>query len=73
MTNLLSHLNEGDPQIHYQSPLLTTFLYTVNSRHITLFEISQDSKFYQVPSLCAVLPSSWEVLPPRVHSDLNFP
>lgn len=75
LANLLARLDESDLKVHYQSQSLITFLdIPVHFRHIKLFDIFQESMFYQdLQPLCIFCPHPGEFFLPGVHSDLTLP
>ena len=73
VANLLAHLNESDLKIHYQSHLYHLPAHSTLQKHYTIWHFPREHVLSGLKPLCLVLPSSWEVLLPGVHSDLSLP
>lgn len=72
IAKLLDHLDESDPKIYYQSHLLSPSWSQYTLDTLNQFTFPKTACFIRSQGFVLVLPSSWEVLPPGVHSVLNF-
>ena len=73
MANHLSHLNEGEPKIHYVTSLLPPSWIQHTSDALNYLTFPKIACFMRSQAFVFALSSSWEVFPPGVDGDLNFP